>query len=272
MSEAMKSFFTDIVVNGEVIPRTAIAAETQNHPGDKVQPAAVWTKAAHALVIRTLLLQEAKRRGLETDPLSDEQERKETDEDALVRVLLENNVACTPPSDEAVKMEWAKDPSRFRSPPLWEASHILIAFEGERMREEAREKAQALIVELQSYPDRFAKLAAANSECGSRSDGGFLGQLRQGDTVPLFEAALRQLKAGEIVSAPVETEHGFHVIRLDAFEEGRELPYEIVCGKISEAMEKASWAENARLFVDELIGRATISGTRFSNANLRSFG
>lgn len=272
MNETLKPFFTDVVVNGEVIPRTAIAAETQNHPGDKVQPASVWTKAAQALVIRTLLLQEAERRGLKGSPLSDGAERKETEEDALVRILLEDAVAYDAPTQQAVEAEWSKDPSRFRSPPLWEASHILIAFDAPHMRDAAFKRAEALIGELREQPERFAQLAMSNSQCSSRGDGGFLGQLRPGDTVPEFEAAMRALRVGEISSVPVETEHGFHVIRLDAFEEGRALPFEIVEPRIVAALEKAAWAESARKFVDELIESAEIVGTRFSSSAARTAG
>ncbi|MEQ9517891.1 MAG: peptidylprolyl isomerase [Parvibaculum sp.] len=272
MNEALKPFFTDVTVNGELIPRAAIAAETQNHPGEVAQPASVWTKAAQALAIRALLLQEAARRGIEAAPLADGQARKESDDEALVRELLDEVVESVSPSAEDVKTEWARDPSRFQSPPLWEASHILIAYEGDAMREMAFERARSLTVELQTHPDRFAKLAMANSQCGSRADGGFLGQLRQGDTIPPFEAAMRALKPGETSSAPVETEHGFHVIRLDAYEEGRVLPYEIVQVKISEAMEKVAWTESARQFVDGLIAKAEITGTSFTNPDIKAAG
>lgn len=63
------TLFPDVVVNGETIPSAAIAAEAQNHEAPKEKPGIAWRKAAQALAIRALLLQEAKRRALTADPL-----------------------------------------------------------------------------------------------------------------------------------------------------------------------------------------------------------
>ena len=81
-----------------------------------------------------------------------------------------------------------------------------------------------------------------------------------GDTVPEFEAILRRLDQGEITPKPILTRHGWHIIRLDAVAQGAVLPFEAVKPKIAEAMEKASWAHQARLFVKELVASAEITG------------
>jgi peptidyl-prolyl cis-trans isomerase C len=62
------ALFPDVVVNGETIPSAAIAAEAQNHSAPKDKPGIAWRKAAQALAIRTLLLQEARARGLVAGP------------------------------------------------------------------------------------------------------------------------------------------------------------------------------------------------------------
>lgn len=87
-----------------------------------------------------------------------------------------------------------------------------------------------------------------------------MGQLGPGDTVPEFEAALRGLSEGELTAEPVLTRHGWHVIRLDALAEGRELPYEVVRPRLSEALEKAAWARAARDLVARLVAQAEIRG------------
>ena len=91
-----------------------------------------------------------------------------------------------------------------------------------------------------------------------------MGQLGPGDTVPEFEAALRELGEGEITAEPVLTRYGYHVIRLDAVAEGQVLPFEAVRPKILEAMEKAAWAEAARDFVNQLIAESDSSGARLT--------
>ena len=56
--------FPDLIVNGEAVPHAVIAAETQNHEAPTGKPGIAWRKAANAVALRTLLLQEARRQGL----------------------------------------------------------------------------------------------------------------------------------------------------------------------------------------------------------------
>src|SRR5690606_20424680 len=116
---------------------------------------------------------------------------------------------------------------------------------------------------IASDPREFSALAARESECGSKTSGGALGQLGPGDTVPEFEAVLRTLSEGEMTPRPVLTRHGYHIIRLDALGEGQVLPFEAVRQKIAEAMEKSAWARQARQFVDDLVKGADIKGADF---------
>jgi len=254
--------FPDIVVNGETVPHSTVAAETQNHAAPKGKPGIAWRKAANAVAVRTLLLQEARRRGLNPDPAEVGPGRFETEEEALIRGLLDDAVTVTPPDEDAVRAEWARDPERFRAPPLWEVSHILIACDprNDEEREVARQRAADLAARAATHPEGFARLAGENSDCGSRNAGGALGQLGPGDTVPEFETALRGLADGAVTPEPVLSRHGWHVIRMDALAEGAVLPYEAVRPKIAEAMEKAAWARAARDFVAGLVAEAEITG------------
>jgi len=258
------TLFPDLVVNGETVPFTAVAAETQNHSGDRDKPGTSWRKAADAIAIRTLLLQEAKRRGLSSQPEEVGPGRYETNEEALIRCLLEDAVQVARPSEDAVRTEWERDSSRFRAPPLWEVSHILCACDPKD--EAGRDIALARAVQLTSRaladPSSFSKLAGEASDCGSKSNGGALGQLRPGDTVPEFEAALRTLSDGQITPTPVPTRYGYHVIRMDALAEGRVLPFDAAREKIAEAMEKAAWARAAKSFVETLVEKSDVTGAR----------
>ena len=90
----------------------------------------------------------------------------------------------------------------------YHAQHILIASQGER----AQRLAQRLSQDAQRGAD-FAALARQYSQDGSAANGGDLGWLSEGETVPEFERAMRSLTPGQ-VSAPVHTQFGWHVIRL----------------------------------------------------------
>ncbi len=214
------------------------------------------------MAVRTLLLQETRRKNLKPKPEKVGPGRTETEDEALIRQLLDQEVKVSPPTEEEVRSEWERDPARFRSPPLWEASHILCACDpsDKDARETSRLRAARLAEAVRDSPDFFARLAAEHSDCASAKSGGSLGQVTPGDTAPEFEAVLRGLGEGEVVPEPVLTRHGWHVIRLDAVAMGDALPYETARPKIAEAMEKAAWAREARDYIGRLIANAEIVG------------
>lgn len=255
------ALFPDVVVNGETIPSAAIAAEAQNHAAPKDKPGIAWRKAAQALAIRALLLQEAQRRALEADPEELAPGRVETEDEARIRALLDEALAIDPVTEEAVHAEWAKDPSRYRSAPLWDVSHILCACDprDEAARDMAEARAKLMLGRLDGDAKAFAQ-AARESDCESKTAGGHLGQLGPGDTVPEFETALRTLDEGGLTPAPVLSRHGWHIIRLNATAPGQVLPYETVRPKIAQALEKAAWARASRDFIEGLADGADIKG------------
>ncbi|MGI9388628.1 MAG: peptidylprolyl isomerase [Boseongicola sp.] len=261
------ALFPDLVVNGETIPHALVAAEAQNHSAPKGKPGIAWRKAANAVAVRTLLLQEAKRRRLLPEPAEVGPDRVETDEEALVRGLLEAAIAISKPTEREIHAEWQRAPSRFKTPPLWEVSHILCACDHRdgRAKSEAFDRAIKLTGLALENPRAFSRLAAEFSDCSSKSSGGALGQLGPGDTLPEFESALRHLNEGEITSKPILTQHGWHIIRMDAVANGTVLPFESVRPKISDAMEKAAWVREARSFIDKLVSSADISGAELGS-------
>jgi len=257
-----KALFPDLIVNGERVPHSIVAAEAQNHSAPRGKPGLAWRAAANAVAMRTLLLQKARARGLTPKPETVGPGKSETDEEALIRQLLEDAVQVTAPTEDELRAEWARDPARFSTPPLWEVSHILCACDprDDTARDKARVRAAYLTGLAIDKPNGFDQLARQQSDCGSKSSGGALGQLGPGDTVPEFEVALRDLAEGEITPEPVLTRHGWHIIRMDAVGQRRALPFDAVRQKISDAVEKASWARAARNYVGDLVASAEISG------------
>ncbi|GHE00824.1 peptidase [Defluviimonas sp. 20V17] len=263
-----KPLFPEVIVNGQKIPTAAIAAEAQHHDAPAGKPGVAWRQAANALVVRALLTQEAARRDIEATPEEVAPGKWETEEEARIRGLLEDAIETAPPPEAEIRAEWARDPTRFRAPPLWEASHILLACDPRDpdRRHAAEAVARELSRKILARPDRFSQEAEANSDCASRAEGGRLGQLRPGDTVPEFEAALRGLVAGGITAEPVLSRFGWHIIRLDAVAEGAPLPYDAVRPRIAEAMERAAWTAAVRDFVASLAAEADISGADLAAA------
>ena len=109
------------------------------------------------------------------------------------------------------------------------ASHILINADKAAPaaeREKARAKAQELLLAVQQSPEKFADLARKNSQdTGSATKGGDLDFFGRGAMVKPFEDAAFALKKGE-TSGVVETEFGFHIIRLTDIKQPKQKSFE----------------------------------------------
>jgi peptidyl-prolyl cis-trans isomerase C len=258
----MTPLMSDITVNGETITAGAIAAEAQLHPAPKGKPGIAWRAAGRALTIRALLLQEAARLGLVPEPVSGDLATVETDDEALIRQVLDRAIDAMPPTETAIRTAYDANPGRWRAPTLYEAAHILFPVHpgDTEALTKARATAETALAEITRNPRSFDQLARELSACSSRSVGGRLGQIVTGDTVPEFEAALDGLNEGEVASAPVATRFGLHIIRLDARAVGAVLPYEAVAPRIREALEKAEWARAAKAFTARLSEKACVTG------------
>lgn len=93
----------------------------------------------------------------------------------------------------------------------WYDSNVGAKFE---VRAAAKKKAEELLAQLKSAPEKFAELAKQNSEDpGSKDNGGDLGFFAKGSMVKPFEEAVFKLKPGQM-SGIVETDFGFHIIKL----------------------------------------------------------
>ena len=234
-----------IVLHGIEIPDSLIAKEAQNHPAPTA--AASRTAAAHALATKALLLRRAAELGLEPEPERDEEGREETDEAALVRALLEAEIEIEPPSDEECRRVYDAQRAQFRSPELYEASHILIEPRGDE--EAARKLARRLAATLSRGAPGFTGLAREHSHCPSGATGGSLGQLRLGDLVRDVEVALLALEPGQVGPEPVRSRFGWHVLRLDRHIAGRDLPFEIAAEPIRLRLESRAWTAAAARYV-----------------------
>lgn len=121
--------------------------------------------------------------------------------------------------EDEVKAYFESHRNEFGAPEERRASHILIAVPAgadEDARANARKKAEDLAAQAQQDPARFAELAKAHSQDpGSAGGGGDLGSFRRGVMVKAFDEAVFAMSQGEI-RGPVQSEFGYHVIKLDA--------------------------------------------------------
>ena len=249
-----------IAVNGTEIASAVIAAEIQNHRAENADAARL--EATRALVVRELLLQEARRLEIEPEPVLDQDGRSETEDEALIRELLDARVGMPTSDDDACRRYYEDHRDRFLSPDLFEPAHILLAASPSDTDAyaEAVRQAETIIATVLAHPKEFANIARDQSACTSAGDGGGLGQVTRGQTAPEFETFLFALEEGQICPVPVKSRYGVHVLRLDRKIEGRTLPFEAVHDKIAAYLDETGWRRNVSDFIAELAEQAEFEG------------
>ncbi len=255
-----------ITVNGKVISDRDIAREVQYHPAPTLEEAT--REASVALVLRELLLQEAAALGIDAEVSAGQS--KLAPEEQLINRLLEREVRVPDADDEACRRYYESNPGRFRSPDIFEASHILFPAPpgDEPARAAAREAAAATLAELERDPEAFGRLAKERSaDSATAEQGGALGQITRGQTTPEFEACLCSLRPGETCREPVETRFGFHVIRLDRESRGRPLSYGMVRERVAGYLCERAWSLAVRQYMQTLVGKASIEGIELEGAS-----
>ena len=250
-----------VSVNGVQIAPEAMAQELQYHPAESREEAVFL--AARALVIRELLQQRIRELGVLLEVGAGENE-----EEAATRLLLEREVKV-PDCDEATCVRYFEsNRGRFHSAPLLAVRHILLecAPDDAEARHVAHSQAEVLLLSLQESPASFADLALKYSACPSKAQGGSLGQVSKGQTVPELERQLFTLAPG-LASKPLESRYGWHVICVDQRIEGQPLPYEAVATAIRTQLQQGVWQKALVQYLQTLIGAADVRGIALQGAD-----
>ena len=122
---------------------------------------------------------------------------------ALQQAWFEGQAAAI--TDDEIKARYDLEIGKITPPEEVRARHILVKSEDE---------AKAIIAELDGGAD-FEELAKAKSTGPSGPKGGDLGFFGRGQMVPEFDKAVFELEAGGVTAAPVKTQFGYHVIKLE---------------------------------------------------------
>jgi peptidyl-prolyl cis-trans isomerase C len=194
-----------VVVNGVAIPQSRIDAmnrelTAQGQPDTPERHSAVKEE----LVNREVLAQAAAKRGLDKNPDIAAQMQMAS-QAVLVRALFEAEVKANPITDAQLQREYEQFKGSMGSNE-YKVRHILV---------DKEDDAKAIIAELNKGGD-FAKIAKDKSkDPGSKENGGDLDWGPSARYVKPFADAVAGLQKGQTTAAPVKTDFGYHVIRLD---------------------------------------------------------
>jgi peptidyl-prolyl cis-trans isomerase D len=160
---------------------------------------------------------------------------------------IQKQVEVTP---DKVKEYYEEHRAEFETPEERRASHILISVPAgatPEQKAEAGRRAEGLLAQARKTPRAFAELARKHSEDpGSATEGGDLGFFPRGRMVKPFEETVFAMKAGEI-AGPVETQFGYHIIKLEAIKGSGGSKLEAVKAQIEDTLRKA---EASRRFAE----------------------
>ena len=178
------------------------------------------------LIASKLLLLEAKRNLFETEPEFKAELAKLRDS-LLVNYATDKAISGVKVSDKEVEDYYNANKERFVTDETVNASHILV---------DSEEKALELLAKINAGEISFEEAAFENSSCPSKANGGSLGDFGKGQMVPEFDKAVFAMEVGEISEAPVQTQFGYHLIKLNAKNAAEAMPLAEIAPEIKDAL------------------------------------
>lgn len=231
------------IVNGKAVPKTRVDALAQQvaRSGRPITPE-VEAQIKEEVIAREVFIQEAQKRGLDaTDDFKSQIELAR--QTILIRELFADFQKTAAVTDADVQAEYDKFVEA-NGGKEYRARHILV---------ETQAQAEAILASLKKN-GKFEEIAKKQSkDPGSGANGGDLDWASAGNYVKEFSDAMVALKKGE-VSAPVKSQFGFHIIRLDDVREAQLPKLEDVKPQIAQQLQQQRMAT----FQQELRNKAKV--------------
>lgn len=216
------------IVNGTAIPSARVnefvSAMTQQGRPDTPE---LRNAIREELIARELFTQEAVKRGLTRNP-EIAAALANARQDILIRAMIRDHLRTRPVTDDEIKAEYDKLAKSGGGGQEYRARHILVESEAEAKG----------IVEQLGKGAKFEDLAKKSKDPGSAQRGGDLDWANADNYVPPFAEALKKLAKGQLTEAPVKTDFGWHVIRLDDVRDVQPPPLEQVKPQVQQELER----------------------------------
>jgi peptidyl-prolyl cis-trans isomerase C len=231
-------------VNGKVIKQSLfdyIVKDASSH-GQKIDDN-VREVIMSKLISSELVLQEAQKAGMDKKPdyiAKEELMRREL----LVNSYIQDYMSKHPVSESDTSAAYEKFKTELGDKE-YSDRHILVSTDTE---------AKEIITQLNKGAD-FSKIAKEKSkDPGSKEKGGELGWFSLGGMVKPFSEGVAKLNKGALTAEPVQTQFGWHVIKLDDVREMKAPPYD----KVKEGLQKQLAQRQLEKMLTELRSKATV--------------
>jgi peptidyl-prolyl cis-trans isomerase C len=232
------------IVNGKPVPKTRLEAlAAQLAKSGRPVGAEMQGQLKDEVIAREIFMQEAQKRGLDsTDDFKLQMELAR--QTLLIRELFADYQKSNPVTDADIQAEYDKFVSA-NGGKEYHARHILV---------EKEDEAKAIIASLKKG-GKFDEIAKKQSkDPGSGANGGDLDWANAGSYVPEFSGALTKLKKGQTTDAPVKSQFGWHVIRLEDVRDAQLPKLEEVKPQIAQQLQQQKLAK----FQEDLRGKAKV--------------
>lgn len=231
------------VVNNKPVPKAREDAwvDQLKKQGQPDSPE-LRSRIKEELIRRELFMQEVQKRALADKPdvkFQLDVQRQNT----LIQALMRDELTRNPVTDEQVKAAYDEQ-NKAAGSKEYKARHILVESEAE-----AKD-----IIEQLKKGGKFEELAKKSKDPGSAQRGGDLDWAAAGAYVKPFSDAMVKLEKGKTTEAPVQSQFGWHVIRVDDVRDAQFPPLEQVAPQIREALQQQRMAA----FAEELRKKAKI--------------
>ena len=230
-------------VNGKSIPSAQMeAAVKQAAAQGQPDSPQLRDMIKKSLIGREVLVQEATKQGVAANKEVKEA-LEQARQDIIIRALLVDYVKKNPVSDAEIKSAYDQFKAS-KGDKEYHARHILVKTEKE---------ATDIIAKLKGGA-KFEELAKASQDPGSAANGGDLDWAAPGNYVKPFADAMVALKDGQITDKPVQSQFGYHVIKLEGSRAAKVPSLEEIKPQIAESLTQRKVAA----YRDQLVAKAKV--------------
>jgi peptidyl-prolyl cis-trans isomerase C len=232
------------VVNGKAIPTSRVEAVVKQVVAQGQQPDSPQLRELikKDLIGREVMMQEAEKQGFAKDAAVKTQ-IENARQAIIVNAMIGDYVKKNPVSDADIKAEYDRFTAQ-AGDKEYHVRHILLATEAE---------ANDVIAKLKGGA-KFEDLAKVSKDTGSAANGGDLDWASPSSFPPAFSAAFVALQKGGVTEKPVQTQNGFHVIKVDDIRPAKLPTLEEVKPQIAEALTQ----KKLQAYQEELVKKAKV--------------